>query len=107
MKKLITILLVLLIASPIMAKEKKAKALKGKVVSITAEAATFKIKKDEKQYKVTADTKILDKDGAAVAPADVKFKMASIKTDPADATTLIEIKELAKKAKAPKKKKEE
>ena len=111
MKKILSLLLILLIATPIMAAEKKAKPVKGKVVSITAEAITLKVKKEDKEFKITDDTKILDKDGAEVAAADAKFKMASVKTSADDATVATEIKEAAaagqKKGKKEKKEKKD
>ena len=77
----------------------KAELIKDKLSSI-------KVKKEEKAFKITPKTKIIDKDGTKVAAADAKFEMAMVKADKADAGTAAMIKEFAKKAKAPKKKKE-
>lgn len=106
MKKILSLLLILIIASPLMAADKKAKPVKGSVISMTADSITIKIKKEEKAFKITADTKIIDKEGKKVVAADAKFEMVMVKADKADAGTAAMIKEFAKKAKAPKKKKE-
>ena len=104
-KQILCLLVAIAVISPVMAKEKKAKPAKGKFVSITEEKLVVKVKKDEKTYTITEETKILNKDGEEVAVADVKFKMVELTMDPEDAAAVIKIKELAKKAKGDKKKK--
>ena len=102
MKKIISLLLMLAFISPLMAKEKKAKPIKGKVISITAEAVTLKVKKDEKTFKISDQTKILDKDGTEVASGEADFAVAMIKVSSEDTSVASLIKEHGK---APKKKK--
>lgn len=104
MKKILSLLLILLMASPLMAADKKAKAIKGKVISITAEAIKIKVKKEEKEFKIDEKTKITDKEGNSVAAADAKFAMAMVKASKADPSIAGQIKEFA--GKAPKGKKE-
>ena len=71
--------------TPIMAAEKKAKPVKGSVVSMAADSITIKVKKEEKTFKITPKTKIIDKEGTKVAAADAKFEVAMVKADKADA----------------------
>ena len=101
MKKIISLLIMITLISPLMAKEKKAKPMKGKVVSITAEAVTLKVKKDEKTFKINEATKILNKKGAEVSSEDANFTAAMVKVSSDDKTVASTIKEYAK---APKKK---
>jgi hypothetical protein len=99
MKKIIALLIIAFLATPLMAADKKAKPSKGKVVSMTAESIKLKIKKEEKEFKITADTKIINKEGAKVAAADAQFEMAMVKAAKTDAGTAAMIKEYAAKAK--------
>lgn len=99
MKQILSLLVVLAMISPVMAKGKKQKPIRGRLISITAEQIIVKVKKENKTYIINAETKILDKDSKEVAVADVKFRLVSLKAKPDDAKAIIEIKERVRKAK--------
>jgi len=104
-KQILCLLVAIAVVSPVMAKGKKVRPIKGKMISITAEQIVVKVKGDEKTYTINEETKILNKGGEEVAVADVKFKLVELVADPEDATKITQIKEGSKKNKGGKKKK--
>ena len=106
-KQILCLLIALTLVSPVMAKSKKKKPPKGKLISISAEELVVKIKKEKKTYKLTEDTKIINLDGDEVAPEDCKFKVVVLTVDPDNDKKITEVKEFQKKKKKKNKKKAE
>lgn len=108
-QRILCLLIALTMISPVvMAKEKKQKKKKvpiGKLISITDDTLVVKIKKEEKTYTITEETKIVNKNGEEIAVEDCKFKYIELTADPEDAEKITEIKEKGKNKKKGNKKK--
>jgi hypothetical protein len=105
-KQILCLLIAVAIVSPVMAKGKKVKPIRGRLVSITKEKIVVKIKGDEKTFTLNEETKIVNKNGEEVAVGDVKFKAVALTTDPEDETKITQVKEASKKSKNKKTKKD-
>ena len=102
LKYVLCMLLAIALVSPVMAKRKK-KPVRGKFVKIEEQSLVVKVRGEEKTYTLSDDVKYLNKDGEEVEGSDAKFKFVELKTDPEDATKVIEVKELVRKKKGGKK----